>query len=174
MPNTHATTTSPLFCPCPRCVQLGIVCKLSKHSSKCKKYAEDKKNCRLRRFSVRFRRLLKKKATLRQENQYLQEQLAAIDDRMTEIEDLEDEVMLVEDAVDNNKQETTESPTQDLIFYHSVLSDKISTPLNHLMESDELLASFESVQDSDFDLLALALRSDFPTEDSSGENLIEL
>ena len=93
---------------------------------------------------------------------------------MTKIKDLKDKVMTVKDAVDNNKQETTESPTQDLIFYHSVLIDKISTPLNHPVESDKLLASFKSVQDSDFDLLALALRSDFPTEDSSSENLIEL
>ena len=93
---------------------------------------------------------------------------------MTEIEDLKDEVMTVEDAVDNNEQEITESPIQDLIFYHSVLSDEISTPLNHPVESDKLLASFESVQNSDFDLLAPALRPDFPTVDLSGKNLIEL
>ena len=82
--------------------------------------------------------------------------------------------MTVEDAIDNNDQETTESPTQDLTFYYLVLIDKISTSLNHPVESDELLASFKSVQDSDFDLLAPALRSDFPTKDSSGKNLIEL
>ena len=93
---------------------------------------------------------------------------------MTEIEDLKDEVMTVENAVNNNDQETTESPTQDLTFYYSVLTDKISTPLNHLVKSDELLTSFKSVQDSDFDLLVPALRSDFLTKDFSGKNLIEL
>ena len=93
---------------------------------------------------------------------------------MTEIKDLENKVITVKDAVDNNDQETTKSPTQDLIFYHSVLTDKIFTPLNHPVESDKLLASFESVQDSDFDLLTPTLYSDFLTEDSSGKNLIEL
>ena len=111
MSNTNATTLSPLFCLCPRCIRLRIICKLSKDSSKCKKYAEDKRNCCLRQSSVRFRPLLKEKASFRQESQYLREQLAVINNRMTEIEDLEDEVMTVEDAVDNNNQETTESPT---------------------------------------------------------------
>ena len=105
----------------------------------------------------------------------MQERLAAINDRMTGIKNLENKVITVEDAVENNnKQEITESLTQDLTFYHLILTDKISTSLNHLVESDELLASFESVQDSDFDLLALAHHSDFLTKDSFGENLIEL
>ena len=93
---------------------------------------------------------------------------------MSEIKDLKDKVITVEDAVDNNKQETTESPTQDLTFYHLVLTDKISTPPNHPVESDKLLTSFKSVQDSDFDLLAPTLSSDFPIEDSSDKNLIKL
>ena len=128
----------------------------------------------MRQSSVRFHRLLKKKATFQQESQYLRERLAAINDKMTEIKDLEDEVMTVEDAVDNNNQETIESPTQNLTFYHSVFTDKISTLLNHPVKSDKLLASFKSVQDFNFDLLALALCSDFPTEDFFGKNLIEL
>ena len=104
----------------------------------------------------------------------MQEWLAAIDDRMTEIENLEGKVMIVKDAVDNNNQEITKSPTQDLTFYHLVLTSEIFSPLNHPVESDKLLASFESVQDSDFNLLAPVLRSDFSTEDFSGKNLIEL
>ena len=98
----------------------------------------------------------------------------AIDDKMTEIEDLEDKVMTVEDAVDNNDQEIPKSPTQDLTFYHLVLTHEISTLLNHSVESNKLLASFESVQDFDFNLLAPALCSDFPAKDSSGKNLIKL
>ena len=99
---------------------------------------------------------MKEKASLRQENWYLQEWLAAINDKMTEIKNLEDKVMSVKDAEDNNNLETTKSLTNDLIFYHSFLTDKVSTFLNYSVESEELLASFESVQDSDFDLLDLS------------------
>ena len=93
---------------------------------------------------------------------------------MTEIKDLENEMMTIEDAVDNNKQETIESLIQDLTFYHLVFTDGISTSLNYSVESNKLLASFESIQDSNFNLLALAHLSDFPTKDFSGKNLIKL
>ena len=93
---------------------------------------------------------------------------------MTEIKNLENKVMLVEDEENNNNPETTKSLINDLIFYHFVLTDKVSTPSNHLVEFNKLLASFESVQDSDFDLLALFQLADFPTKDSVGQNLIKL
>ena len=94
---------------------------------------------------------------------------------MTEIEDLENKVMLVKDAVNNNNQKTTKFPTNNLTFYHSVLTDDASTPPNHPMESDKLLAFFESVvQDSDFDLLILTQLVNLPTKNSVGKNLIKL
>ena len=64
---------------------------------------------------------------------------------MTKTVDLEDKVMLIEDAVDNNNQGTAESPTNDLIFYHFDLSNEVSTLPNHPVESNELLAFFESI-----------------------------
>ena len=117
---------------------------------------------------------MKEKATFQQESQYLQKRLAAINDRMTEIKDLKDEVISVKDAIDNNNQETTESLTNNLTFYHSVLTDKVSTSSNHPMEFNKLLTSFESIQDSDFDLLTLSQLTDVSIEDSVGKNLIEL
>ena len=94
---------------------------------------------------------------------------------MTEIENLKDKVMSVEDAIDNNNQETTESPINDLTFYHSVLIDEVFTPLDHLVESDKLFASFKSVvQDFDFDLLVLSQLVDLPIKNSISTNLIEL
>ena len=93
---------------------------------------------------------------------------------MTAIEDLENEVILVKDAIDNDNQETTESPTNNLIFYYSVLINEASILLNYLVESDKLLASFKSVvQDSDFDLLSPSQFVDFSIKDSVGKNLIE-
>ena len=88
---------------------------------------------------------MKEKAFLQQENWHLQEWLAKIDDKITEIEDLEDKVILVEDTMDNNNQETTESPIYDFTFYHSVFTNEASTPSNYPLESDKLLASFESI-----------------------------
>ena len=75
----------------------------------------------------------------------MQEQLAKIDDRITEIEDLENKVMSVKDVVNNNNQETIEYPTNNYTFYHSVFSDKTPISPNHLVKSNKLLASFESV-----------------------------
>ena len=117
---------------------------------------------------------MKEKAFFHQESRHLQEKLAAINDKMTEIKDLEDKVMLIEDAENKNNPETTESPTNNLTFYHFVLTDKISTPPNYPVESNELLVSFESIQDYNFDLLALSQLADFPTKNFVGENLIEL
>ena len=58
---------------------------------------------------------------------------------MTEIENLEDKIVLVEDAVDNDNQETIESPTNNFIFYYSVFSNEALIPLNHPVESNKLL-----------------------------------
>ena len=52
---------------------------------------------------------------------------------MTEIEDLEDKVILVEDAVDNNNQKTTEFPINNFIFYYSVFFNDAPTFSNHLL-----------------------------------------
>ena len=94
---------------------------------------------------------------------------------MIEIEDLEDKMISVEDAVDNNNQETTGSPTNDLTFYYSVLIDKVSTSPNHPVESNKLLVFFKSViQDSNFDLLTPFQLVDLPTKHSVGKNLIKL
>ena len=174
MSSTSATTFFSLFRLCPYCIRLRIVCKSSKYSSKYKKCVEGRRNCCLRRSSIRFHQLLRKKAFLRQESQYLRERLAAIDDKMTEIEDIKEKVMSIKDVEDYKNQKTSESPTNNLIFYHSVLTDKVSTSLNHLMESDELLASFESVQDFNFDLFAPAQLANFSIENSVGKNLIKL
>ena len=51
-------------------------------------------------------------------------------------------MMSVKDAVDNNNQETTESPTNNFIFYYSILTDKASTPPNYSVKSNKLLAFF--------------------------------
>ena len=164
-----------LFHSCPCCVWLEIVYKFSWYSLKCKKCAEGWKNCHLQHSSIRFRWLLKEKAFYRQESCQLQKWLSKIDDRMTKIKDLEDKVMSVKDAIDNNNPDTTESPTNDFILYHSVFSNKALTLSNHLAESNELLASFESIiHDSDFDLLGLSQFANLPTKDFVGENLIEL
>ena len=93
---------------------------------------------------------------------------------MTEIKDLEDKVMSVKDIENNNNSKTIESPTNNLTFYYSILTVKVSTLSNHSVESDKLLASLESVQNSNFDLLAPAQLVDFPIKDSVGKNLIEL
>ena len=93
---------------------------------------------------------------------------------MTEIKNLKGEVMSVKDAEDNNNPETTNFPTNDLTFYYFFLTDKVSTFPNHPVESDELLASFESIQDSNFNLLAPFQFADFPTENFVSKNLIEL
>ena len=111
MSDTSATTFFSLFHSCLHCIRLGIVCESSKHCSKYKKYAKGKRNCHLWQSSVRFRWLLKKKTSLRQDSRYLREQLATINDRMTDIKNLEDKVMLVKDTVNDNNQETTKSPT---------------------------------------------------------------
>ena len=94
---------------------------------------------------------------------------------MTEIEDLKDKIMLVKDAVDNNNQETTKSPTNDFIFYYFVLTNETSTSLTHFVESVYILTSLMSVvQTFDFNLFALSQLMNFPTKDSVGKNLIEL
>ena len=94
---------------------------------------------------------------------------------MTQIENLKDKIMLVENAVNNNNQKTTKFLTNSFTFYHSVLTDKVFTLSNHLVESNKLFASFESVvQDSNFDLLTLSQLEDLSIKDSVGENLIEL
>ena len=64
---------------------------------------------------------------------------------MTEIENLKDKMMLVKNAVNYNNLETTESPTNDFIFYYSVFSDEALTLLNYPAEFDKILASFKSV-----------------------------
>ena len=66
---TSTTTILSLFRPYPCCIQLEILCKLSKHSSKCKKCAEGWRNCCLQIFSVRFWQLLKEKLSFQQESQ---------------------------------------------------------------------------------------------------------
>ena len=175
MSSTNTITILLLFCPCPCCIWLRIVYEPSKHSFKYKKCAKGQRNCCLRCFSVRFWQLLKKKAFLQQENWQLRERLARIDDKMTEIEDLKNKVMLVKNAVDNNNQKTTESSTNNLTFYHSVLFNEALTTPNHPVKSDKLLGSFKSiVKDFDFDLLGPFQLVNFPTKDFVGKNLIEL
>ena len=58
---------------------------------------------------------------------------------MTEIEDLKDKMMSVKDIVDNNNQETIESPTNNFIFCYFVLTNEASTPPNHPVEATNYL-----------------------------------
>ena len=94
---------------------------------------------------------------------------------MTKIENLEDKVMSIKDAVDNDNLKIIKFLTNNFTIYYSVFSNKAFTLPNHLVESNKLLVSFESiVQDSDIGLFSLSQLADFLTENFVGKNLIEL
>ena len=84
-------------------------------------------------------------------------------------------MMLIKETVDNDNLEIIGFFTNNITFYHSIFSNKASTPSNHLVKSNKLLVFFKSVvQDSNFDLFNLFQLADFLTENFIDRNSIEL